>query len=195
VPGLKVVMPSNAADAAGLMTSAIADPNPVVFIENKSLYFRRAAVADEPDPVELGRAHVVCSGADVTIIATSRLVADALDAAAKLAADDGIEAEVIDPRTLIPLDIDTLAESVRRTGRAVIAHEAVSTGGFGAEIAAQLGDAAFDSLLAPIARVGAPFTPVPVSPPLEDAYRPGEAQILAAARATVQWDQRVEVPR
>jgi pyruvate/2-oxoglutarate/acetoin dehydrogenase E1 component len=194
VPGLKVVMPATAADAAGLLTSAIADPNPVVFIENKSLYFRREEVPDEPPAVELGRAHVARRGADVTIIATSRMVGEALDAAGALAAEHGIEAEVIDPRTLIPLDIDTLGESVRQTGRAVVAHEAVTVGGFGAEIAAQIGDVAFDSLHAPIARVGAPFTPVPVSPPLEDAYRPGADEIAAAVRAVVEWDQRVEVP-
>jgi pyruvate dehydrogenase E1 component beta subunit len=194
VPGLKVVMPATAADAAGLLTSAIADPNPVVFIENKSLYFRREEVPDEPPAVELGRAHVARRGADVTIIATSRMVGEALDAAGALAAEHGIDAEVIDPRTLIPLDIDTLGESVRQTGRAVVAHEAVTVGGFGAEIAAQIGDVAFDSLHAPIARVGAPFTPVPVSPPLEDAYRPGADEIAAAVRAVVEWDQRVEVP-
>jgi pyruvate dehydrogenase E1 component beta subunit len=194
VPGLKVVMPATAADAAGLLTSAIADPNPVVFIENKSLYFRREEIPDEPPAVELGRAHVARRGADVTIIATSRMVGEALDAAGALAAEHGIEAEVIDPRTLIPLDIDTLGESVRQTGRAVVAHEAVTVGGFGAEIAAQMGDVAFDSLHAPIARVGAPFTPVPVSPPLEDAYRPGADEIAAAVRAVVEWDQRVEVP-
>jgi acetoin:2,6-dichlorophenolindophenol oxidoreductase subunit beta len=189
-----VVMPATAADAAGLLTSAIADPNPVVFIENKSLYFRREEVAEEPPPVELGQARVARRGDDVTIIGTSRMVGEALDAAGALGAEDGIDAEVIDPRTLIPLDIDTLGDSVRRTGRAVIAHEAVTAGGFGAEIAAELGDVAFDSLHAPIARVGAPFTPVPVSPPLEDAYRPGAAEIAAAVRAVVEWDQRAEVP-
>jgi acetoin:2,6-dichlorophenolindophenol oxidoreductase subunit beta len=193
VPGLKVVMPATAADAAGLLASAIADPNPVVFIENKSLYFRREEVPDEPAETPIGQARVVRPGDDVTIIATSRLVGEALDAAQALAADHGIEAEVIDPRTLIPLDIDTLGESVRRTGRVVIAHEAVMTGGFGAEIAAQLADVAFDSLHAPIARVGAPYTPVPVSPPLEDAYRPGANQVKAAVKAVVEWDQRVEV--
>jgi acetoin:2,6-dichlorophenolindophenol oxidoreductase subunit beta len=193
IPGLKVVMPATAADAAGLLASAIADPNPVVFIENKSLYFRREDVPDEPAATLIGRARVARPGDDVTIIATSRLVSEALEAADALAASDGIEAEVIDPRTLIPLEIDTLGESVRRTGRAVIAHEAVTTGGFGAEIAAQLADVAFDSLHAPIARVGAPHTPVPVSPPLEDAYRPGVDEIAAAVKATVGWDERVEV--
>ena len=96
---------------------------------------------------------------------------------------------MIDPRTLVPLDLQTLAASVRRTGRAVVAHEAVSTGGFGAEILAQLQDAAFECLEAPIQRVGAPFTPVPVSPPLEDAYRPGAQQVYTAAIAAIEWDQ------
>jgi pyruvate dehydrogenase E1 component beta subunit len=188
VPGLKVVMPSSAADAAGLLSSAIADPNPVVFVENKSLYFRRESVPDPQEPIPLGRAHVVREGRHVTIVALSRLVGDALDAAQRLAAD-GIEAEVIDPRTLVPLDLDTLARSVRRTGRAVVAHEAVTAGGFGAELAAQLQAAAFDYLEAPIQRVGAPYTPVPVSPALEDAYRPGAPEIEAAARAALDWGE------
>jgi acetoin:2,6-dichlorophenolindophenol oxidoreductase subunit beta len=187
VPGLKVVMPSGAGEAAGLLASAIADPNPVVFVENKSLYFRRAAIPETPEPIPLGRAHVLRSGRDVTIIALSRMVADALEAAERLAADRGVEAEVIDPRTLVPLDLETLAESVRRTGRAVVAHEAVAAGGFGAELAAQLQAAAFDYLEAPIQRVGAPYTPVPVSPPLEDAYRPGAEQIVRAAQVALEW--------
>ncbi len=124
IPGLKVVMPSCAADAAGLLMSAIADPNPVVFIENKALYFRRETLENHPGPVPLGQARVLREGGDVTVIATSRLRHEALQAAEWLA-DDGIEAEVIDPRTLVPLDLDTLAASVRRTGRAVVAHEAV----------------------------------------------------------------------
>jgi acetoin:2,6-dichlorophenolindophenol oxidoreductase subunit beta len=188
VPGLKVVMPSCAADAAGLLQSAIADPNPVVFVECKALYFRRELVPDPPQPVEIGRAKTLRTGNDVTIVALSRLVGDALEAADKLATE-GIEAEVIDPRTLVPLDLDTLAQSVKRTGRAVIAHEAVTAGGFGAELAAQLQAAAFDYLEAPIQRVGAPFTPVPVSPPLEDAYRPGAREIEAAVRVALEWGE------
>jgi pyruvate/2-oxoglutarate/acetoin dehydrogenase E1 component len=188
VPGLKVVMPSCAADAAGLLWSAIADPNPVVFVENKSLYFRRELIPETPPPVPLGRARTVREGRDVTIVALSRLVGDALEAAARLA-EEGIEAEVIDPRTLVPLDLDTLARSLRRTGRAVVAHEAVTAGGFGAELAAQLQAAAFDYLEAPIQRIGAPFTPVPVSPPLEDAYRPGPDDIYRAARIALEWGQ------
>jgi pyruvate/2-oxoglutarate/acetoin dehydrogenase E1 component len=189
IPGLKVVMPSSAADAAGLLASAITDPNPVVFVENKSLYFRREDAVDDPDagePIPIGRSHVVRRGGDVTIVALGRLVGDALEAADRLAAD-GIEAEVIDPRTLLPLDIDPIAASLRRTGRAVVAHEAARTGGFGAELAAQLQDAAFDYLEAPIQRVGAPFTPVPLSPTLEDAYRPDADDVYAAARLAMQW--------
>jgi pyruvate/2-oxoglutarate/acetoin dehydrogenase E1 component len=188
VPGLKVVMPSCGADGAGLLRSAIADPGPVVFIENNSLYFRREpGVAGGHKPVAIGSARTVREGDAITIVATSRMVGEALQAADRLAAD-GVQAEVIDPRTLVPLDLDTIAASVRRTGRAVVAHEAVTIGGFGAELAAEIQEAAFDRLEAPIQRVGAPFTPVPVSPPLEDAYRPGAAEIHAAARAAIEWD-------
>ncbi|MGN6867707.1 MAG: alpha-ketoacid dehydrogenase subunit beta [Solirubrobacteraceae bacterium] len=189
VPGLKVVMPSGAADAAGLLQSAIADPNPVVFVENKSLYFRREPVPDPPEAIPLGRAHTVRAGRDVTIVALSRMVGEALEAAERLSADHGVEAEVIDPRTLVPLDLDTLARSLRRTGRGIVAQEAVVAGGFGAELAAQLQAAAFDYLEAPIQRVGAPYTPVPVSPPLEDAYRPGAEEIVRAARVAMEWGQ------
>ncbi len=181
-------MPSCAADAAGLLASAIADPNPVVFVENKALYFRREWAPAEPAPVPLGRARIVRAGRDVTIVATSRMVGEALEAAERLAAQ-GVEAEVIDPRTLIPLDLDTIVESVRRTEHAVIAHEAVSVGGFGAELVAELQAAAFDCLEAPIERVGAPFTPVPVSPPLEDAYRPGREQVHRAAMLALGRDR------
>ena len=184
VPGLKVVMPCRAVDAAGLLAAAIADPNPVVFIENKTLYFRKEEVPDVATPVLIGRAATVREGGDVTIVALSRLVHDALAAAERLA-DDGIESEVIDPRTLVPLDLEAIVASVERTGRLVVAHEAVEHGGFGAEIAAQVQHAAFDDLDAPIARVGAPFTPVPFSPPLEDSYVPGADEIVAAVRATL----------
>ncbi len=194
VPGLKVVMPSSAADAAGLLASAIADPGPVVFVENKSLYFRREPAPDGggmPAPIPLGEANVLREGSSLTIVATSRMVGDALAAAEQLARD-GVRAEVIDPRTLVPLDLETLARSLQKTGRAVIAHEAVTVGGFGAELAGQLQNSCFDFLAAPIQRVGAPFMPVPVSPPLEDAYRPGVEEILTAARVVIEWDQPVE---
>ncbi len=184
VPGLKVAMPSTAADAAGMLASAIADPNPVVFVENKTLYFRREEVTDDRGPVPLGHASVVRAGRDVTVVALSRLVGESVAAAIELAGE-GIEVEVIDPRTLVPLDLDAIVESVRRTHRLVVAHEAVRHGGFGAEIAAQVQAAAFDELDAPIQRVGAPFAPVPFSPPLEDAYVPGRADVEAAVRATL----------
>jgi pyruvate dehydrogenase E1 component beta subunit len=180
VPGLKVVMPSTAADAAGLLRAAIADPSPVVVVENKTLYFRRETANGTPD-VPIGRARVARRGRDVTVVALSRLVPEALAAAEELAGM-GIEVEVLDPRTLVPLDLESIVESVSRTHRLVVAHEAVAHGGFGAEVAAQVQAAAFDELDAPIGRVGAPFAPVPFSPPLEDAYLPGRAHVTAAVR-------------
>ncbi|MGW4131923.1 alpha-ketoacid dehydrogenase subunit beta [Amycolatopsis japonica] len=184
VPGLKVVMPSRAADAAGLLASAIADPDPVVIVENKTLYFRPEVVPERIEPVPIGKAAIVRPGRDATVVALSRMVHEALAAAETLAAE-GIEIEVIDPRTLVPLDLDTIAASVARTNRLVIAHEAVGGSGFGAEIAAAVGQAAFDDLDAPIARVTAPFQPIPVSPGLEDAYLPGAPEICAASRAVL----------
>jgi acetoin:2,6-dichlorophenolindophenol oxidoreductase subunit beta len=189
VPGLKVVMPSRPVDAAGLLAAAIADPNPVVFIENKTLYFRKGEVPAPAPPVPIGEAVVLREGGDVTIVALSRLVHDALAAADRLAAEHGIEAEVIDPRTLVPLDLDAIVRSVERTGRLVVAHEAVEHGGFGAEIAAQVQAAAFDFLDAPIVRVGAPFAPVPFSAPLEDAYLPDADAVVAAARGLFPYYQ------
>jgi pyruvate dehydrogenase E1 component beta subunit len=179
-------MPSRPVDAAGLLASAIADPNPVVFIENKTLYFRKGDVPDGPVSVAIGEAVTLRRGDDVTIVALSGLVHDALAAAELLAGEHGIEAEVIDPRTLVPLDLAAIVDSVRRTGRLVVAHEAVEHGGFGAEIAAQVQAEAFDYLDAPIERVGAPFAPIPLSPSLEDAYLPGVEDLVAAARRTRQ---------
>jgi acetoin:2,6-dichlorophenolindophenol oxidoreductase subunit beta len=187
VPGLKVVMPSTAEDAAGLLHAAIRDDNPVVFIEHRALYY-------QPDPplageasFELGKARIRRAGKDVTLIATGRMVRMALEAADELAAA-GVEAEVIDPRTVQPLDLDAIAGSVRKTNRAVIVHEAVVTGGIGAEMAAQLQAAAFDYLDAPIERVGAPFAPVPAAPTLESAYLPNKAAIVAAVQRTLQHE-------
>jgi pyruvate dehydrogenase E1 component beta subunit len=182
IPGLKVVMPATASDAAGLLASAIADPNPVVVVENKTLYFRRQELVREEVPI--GRAKVVRPGRDVTVVALSRLVEESFAAAEELATE-GIEVEVIDPRALVPLDLATIVDSVARTHRLIVAHEAVVHGGFGAEIAAQVQAAVFDELDAPIARVGAPFAPVPFAPPLEDAYLPGRSQVAAAVRALV----------
>jgi len=133
--------------------------------------------------VPIGKAVTLRAGSDVTVVALSRLVHDALAAAERLAAEDGIEVEVIDPRTLVPLDLEAIVASVERTGRLVVVHEAVEHSGFGAEIVAQVQAAAFDYLDAPIGRVGAPFAPIPLSAPLEDAYLPGEAEVAAAVRA------------
>ena len=184
VPGLKVAMPSTAADAGALLTTAIADPNPVVIVENKTLYFRREELPADREPVPLGRARVVRPGRDVTVVALSRLVHEAVAAAGELAAA-GVELEVIDPRSLVPLDLESIVASVRRTHRLVVAHEAVEHGGFGAEIVAQVQAAVFDELDAPVGRVGAAFAPVPFSPPLEDAYLPGRREVAAAVRATL----------
>ena len=182
VPGLKVVMPSRAVDAAGLLASSIEDPNPVVFVENKTLYFRREDVPERIEPVPIGEAVTLRRGHDVTIVALSRLVHEALAAAERLSAEDGIEAEVIDPRTLVPLDLAAIVASVERTNRLVVAHEAVEHGGYGAEITARVQETGFDHLDAPVVRVGAPFAPVPLSAPLEDAYVPGADAIVAAVR-------------
>jgi acetoin:2,6-dichlorophenolindophenol oxidoreductase subunit beta len=184
VPGLKVVMPSRAVDAAGLLASAVADDDPVVVVENKTLYFRRETVPESVEPVPIGAANVLRQGRDATVVALSRMVHEALTAADELARED-IEVEVIDPRTLVPLDLDAIVASVRRTNRLVVAHEAVEHGGVGAEIAASVQRAAFDYLDAPIERVGAPFTPVPLSPALEEAYLPGAADIAAAVRVSL----------
>ena len=182
VPGLKVIMPSRAIDVATLLPSAIADPNPVIIIENKTLYFRKEHVPDGLRPEPIGRAAVLRPGRHVTIVSLSRMVHEALTAADQLA-ELGIDAEVIDPRTLVPLDVETIADSIRRTNHLVVAHEAVVHGGFGAEIAAQLQQLVFDYLDAPVHRVGAPFTPVPLSPQLEDFYLPGAKEIVQAVRA------------
>jgi acetoin:2,6-dichlorophenolindophenol oxidoreductase subunit beta len=181
VPGLKVAMPATPYDAKGLLISAIRDDNPVVFLEHKMLYGTEGDVPDEPYTVDFGKAEVRREGEDVTIVATSKMVLTALEAAEQLAAD-GISAEVIDPRTISPLDMDTIIESVKKTHGLLVAHEAVKFGGAGAEIAAQVAQDAFDYLDAPLMRIGAPFTPVPFSPPLEQAFIPGADQIIAAVK-------------
>lgn len=179
VPGLKVVMPSDAYDAKGLLTAAIRDDNPVVFVSNKRCLQTSCEVPDAAYTVPLGVAEVKRTGSDLTIVATGRLVIDALEVAEELA-PRGISVEVIDPRTLSPLDMDTILASVRKTSRAVVAHEAVRQGGIGAEIAARISDEAFDYLDAPVKRIGAPFTPVPFAPELEQLYLPGKAELVQA---------------
>lgn len=181
VPGLFVVMPSTPYDAKGLLKSAIREDNPVIFIEHKLLYTQKGPVPEEPYTLPLGRAEVKREGADVTIVATSMAAWRALEAAGELAAM-GVSAEVVDPRTLFPLDLDTILESVKKTGRLVIAHEAVERGGFGAEVAAQVSLLAFDYLDAPIQRVAAPPVPVPFAPLLEKRVMVHAADIVAAVQ-------------
>lgn len=181
LPGLKVVMPATPYDAKGLIIAAARDDNPVFVVLNKVSLAMKGEVPEEAYAIPLGEANVVREGADYTIVATGRMLHEALKAAAEL--DElGVDTEVIDPRTLQPFDTDTVVESVKKTHRLLIVHEAVRSGGIGAEIAARIQEEAFDYLDAPIARVGAPFSPVPFSPALEAHYVPNAARIVAAAR-------------
>ncbi|WP_027183183.1 alpha-ketoacid dehydrogenase subunit beta [Desulfovibrio inopinatus] len=182
IPGLKVVIPSTPHDAKGLLISAIRDDNPVVFLEHKLLYGATGEVPDESYSIELGKADVKREGSDVTIVAYSQMLYSALEAAEQLKAD-GINAEVVDPRCLLPLDKDTIIDSVKKTHKLVVAHEAVTFAGAGAEIAAIIADEAIEYIDAPIKRVGAPFCPVPFSPPLEQFYIPGAGQIIEAVKS------------
>jgi pyruvate dehydrogenase E1 component beta subunit len=179
VPGLKMVAPSNAGDARGLLRAAIRDDDPVLFLEHRGLYFRKDAVAEADAVPSLGTAKVVVPGKDVTIVTYSKMVWEAVAAAADLATR-GVFAEVIDLRSLSPLDMETIARSVERTNRALVVHEAVMHGGLGAEITAQIQDKVFDWLDAPVQRLGAPFAPVPASPVLEDAFVPNAKRVIAS---------------
>ncbi len=181
IPGLKVVAPSTPYDAKGLLISSIRDDNPVLFIEHKMLYGIEGEVPEEPYTIPLGVADVKREGKDVTVVATMAMVHRALEAADELA-KEGIEVEVVDPRTLSPLDKETIINSVKKTHHLVIVHEAVKQAGPGAEIAAMVAEEAFDYLDAPIKRVAAPFTPVPFSPVLESAYIPSKDSIISAIR-------------
>jgi pyruvate dehydrogenase E1 component beta subunit len=180
VPGLKIVMPSNPADAKGLLKSAIRDDNPVIFIEHRGLYWAKAEVAEGEHVVPIGTASVVRDGTDLTIVALGNMLGPTLAAAEELTGS-GIAAEIIDPRSLSPLDIDTITSSVRKTGRLIIVHEAVEQGGIAGEIIAQAQQAAFYYLDSPILRVAAPFAPVPASPALEKSFLPQRNQIVDAA--------------
>jgi pyruvate dehydrogenase E1 component beta subunit len=182
VPGLKVVLPSSPADAKGLLKTAIRDPDPVLFFEHKGLYRVKGEVPDDEDHlVAFGQAAVQREGADLTVVATGLMVGRALEAAEVLAGE-GLAVEVIDPRTLVPLDIETILESVQRTGRALVVHEAVRTAGAGAEIAAQISERAFFALDAPVWRLGALDTPIPQDPELEQLVIPSADAIAGAAR-------------
>lgn len=185
VPGLKVVMPSTPADAKGLLLASIEDPNPVIFVEHKLLYRTKGAVPEGYYTTPLSQSEVKRSGRDLTIVATSLMVVRALEAASKLAAE-GIEVEVVDPRTLKPLDADPIIRSVSKTGRVLIVHEAVKTGGFGGELAAIIAESdAFDYLDAPIRRLAGLDIPVPYNRELERRMVPQVDDIIAAARRLV----------
>lgn len=181
IPGIIVVMPSNPYDAKGLLKTAIRDNNPVIFIENKALYGMKGEVPDEEYTIPFGQAKIVKEGSDVTIVALGQMVNKAVEASKQLE-NIGISAEVIDPRTITPLDTETIKKSVEKTGRLIIVHEAVKIGGVGAEIAAMVQEDLFDYLDAPIQRVAAPFTPVPYSTPLENFYLPNEDDIIHSVK-------------
>jgi pyruvate dehydrogenase E1 component beta subunit len=184
VPGLKVVMPSTPADAKGLLISSIRDDNPVVFLEHKLLYTMKGDVPEGEYTIPLGQADVKRIGKDVTVVATSRMVHFALTAAEKLT-EEGISVELVDPRTLSPLDEDTILESVKKTHRLVIVHEEVKFAGSGAEIAAMVAEKAIDYLDGPILRVAAPFSPVPFAPSLENEFIPSEEKIIDAVKTVM----------
>lgn len=183
IPGLKVVVPATLDDAYGLLRSAIDDPNPVIFVENKSLYPMKGVLADPPSAIPLGKARTVRTGRDVTIVTYGSMVHKAMSAVETLAAD-GIDVEVIDLRTIQPWDEGAVLESLSRTHRLVVAHEAVEAFGPGAEIVARMAQVGFDELDGPIQRVGGAFMPVPFGRTLEAEYLPGTAAIVAAAKAT-----------
>ncbi len=184
VPGLKVVFASTPTDVRGLLWSSIYDDNPVIFFEHRTLYGIKEDVPEELEPIPLGKARVHREGEDVTVVATGRLVHEAL-AAAQEAEAEGVSVEVVDPRTLQPLDEEAIVESVKKTSRCVVAHEAVTRMGFGAEIAAVVQHQAFDWLDAPVERVGARFTPIPFAPVMEEFVVPHKADVLEAVYRTV----------
>ena len=184
VPGLKVVMPATPYDAKGLLKASIRDDSPVVFIEHKLLYAETGPVPKEDYVIPLGEAHLARKGSDITIVATSRMVSQAL-LASEMLEKEGISAEIVDPRTLVPLDKEAIFSSVKKTGRLLIVHEACERGGFGAEIAAMVVNECFDHLDAPIERLGAANTPVPFAPVLEDFYLPNAKKIVERVRKTV----------
>ena len=184
IPGLKVVLPSTPYDAKGLLKSALREENPVIFIEHKLLYSTKGPVPEEPYTIPLGQAEVRRPGTDVTLVSLSRTVLHSLEAAEDAAAE-GISVEVIDLRCTVPLDLEAILISVRKTGRLVVAHEAHRRLGIGAEIAALVQEHAFDYLDAPIVRVAALDVPIPASKPLEDVVLPGPAQVLDGIRKVV----------
>lgn len=185
IPGLTVVMPSTAADAYGLLRSAIEDPNPVVYIENRTLYGRRSPAPPEGHRVPIGSARIAREGTDVTVVSYSRMVLECLEVAERLA-DEGISVEVVDLRTISPWDRQTVLDSVTRTSRLVVVHEAVTDFGVGGEIVSTVVDQAFWALDGPPRRVGAAFSPAPYAPPLEAAWLPQHEDIAHAIRSTLE---------
>jgi pyruvate dehydrogenase E1 component beta subunit len=181
IPGLKVCVPSTPHDAKGLLKTAIRDDNPVIFLEHKVLYFSRGPVPAEEYTIPFGVADVKREGTDVTVVGLQVLVTYALEAAEELA-KEGISVEVIDPRTVSPLDFETIVNSVKKTGRLVVAHQAYEQAGIGAEIAARVQEAAFDYLDAPIQRVAGKNVPIPYAESLERAALPGKDDVIAAIR-------------
>lgn len=184
VPGLKVVCPADPVSAYGLLRSAIADPDPVIFVEHKGLYAKKAKVEGDLPLVPLGQAATLRAGSDATVVGYGAAVALALAAAAQLEAE-GVSVEVIDLRTIQPWDEAAVLASVAKTGRLVIVHEAVEAFGVGAEVAARVADAGFAHLRGPIVRVGAPFMPVPFAAALEKEYQPSAARVVAAINKTL----------
>lgn len=185
VPGLKVAFPSTPEDVRGLLWSSIYDDNPVVFFEHRLLYPLKGEVPEELEPIPFGKARVIREGTDVTVVAIGRMVPESLQAAQQAEEEEGISVEVIDPRTLLPLDEEALVRSVQKTNRVVTAHEAVTRGGVGAEITAVLQHQAFDYLDAPIERVGAKFAPLAFAPAMEQWAVPHAADVLEAIKRTV----------
>ncbi|MGE3153959.1 MAG: alpha-ketoacid dehydrogenase subunit beta [Nitrospiraceae bacterium] len=181
-PGLKLVAPSTPYDAKGLLKAAIRDPNPVIYFEHKFLYRRiKGQLPKEDFVVPIGQADIKRRGNDISVMTYGAMVHVALEAA-ELLSREGIDLEVVDLRTLIPLDKDTIYESVRKTSKAILLHEDNKTGGIGAEIAALLAEDCFDCLDGPVMRIAAPDTPVPFSPPLEEFFLPKAADVVAAAK-------------
>jgi pyruvate dehydrogenase E1 component beta subunit len=191
IPGLKVCIPATPADARGLLKTAIRDPDPVLVFEHRGLYRVRGEVAQAEILVPLGAADVKRPGRDATVVATARMVHESLEAARRLA-EEGIELEVVDPRSLVPLDRETLAASVRRTHRVVIAEEGPMRGSAGAWLAWVVMEDCFDDLDAPVARVAGPNVPIPFSPPLEAAVTPGADDVIAAVRHLLKSGEGLE---
>jgi pyruvate/2-oxoglutarate/acetoin dehydrogenase E1 component len=186
IPGLLVVAPSTPYDAKGLMVEAIQNDNPVVFVEHKKLYIEKGPVPEEMYAIPFGQAEIKREGKDITIVATHALVQRSLNAAEQVA-KEGIDAEIVDPRTLVPLDKETILNSVKKTGRLLVADEGHRTCGAAAEIAAMVAEEAIYYLKAPIKRVTSPDTPVPFSPPLEQAFIPDEKKLIPAIKSLMAY--------